>query len=718
MTMAPAVFVVDDDGAVRDSIALLLEAEAIAAETYATAEDFLHSCQPGRPGCVVLDIRMPGMDGWALQQRLGEKAIRLPIIFITGHGDVPMAGRAFKAGAFDFIEKPFNSEQLVSRVREAIEWDQQQRQDEPGAATVAVGMVVESAIDVVPELLQVLNQKRIDDKGWAAVTLHSIGDAVITTDAGGRVDYLNPMAERLTGWTDADAHGQPVEGVFRIIDEQSRKPVENLIARCLQQEQGVRGGQYNLLISRNGAALAVDETIAPIRTGQGAVLGMVIVFKDVTPQRRQTMELRHRAEHDGLTDLVNRSEFERRLGHAIAASNTQGAKHALCYLDLDQFKVVNDSAGHAAGDELLRQIASLMMAQVRERDTLARLGGDEFALLLTNCPLQKALEIAELLVAEIGDYHFIWEGRSFQIGVSIGVVMIAGTIESESELLIQADAACYEAKQRGKNRVHFCMREGGIKVRQQSERVRASSLATALEQGSFMLYNQPVMSLLRPPDKLVHEELLVRLMDNEGEVVLPRAFIPTAERQGLMAAIDRWVIRTALERYHDIFVSPVATEIAINLSLKSIVDVSLPQFVRQQFKEFGVAPGRVCFEISETTVVQNFNQAKRFILAMKDEGCRIAIDDFGRGLSSFAYLKKLPIDYLKIDGAVICNMLINPVDHALVEAINDIGHTMAVRTIAKWAESDALVERLTALGVDYAQGNAIRSPSSLERECG
>lgn len=389
----------------------------------------------------------------------------------------------------------------------------------------------------------------------------------------------------------------------------------------------------------------------------------------------------------------------------------------MCYLDLDQFKVINDSAGHAAGDELLRQIATLMMAQVRERDTLARLGGDEFALLLTNCPLQKALEIAESLVAEIGDYRFVWNGRPFQIGVSIGVVAITGTAESVVELLIQADGACYNAKQLGRNRVQLCTREAGIKTRQQGEWVRASSLTSALEQGRFILYNQPVVPLLESSRSAVQQELLVRLLDDEGEVVLPRIFIPTAERYGLMAAIDRWVIRTAFQRYHEIFATPAATEIAINLSVKSIADVSLPEFVRQQIVESGMLPGHICFEISETTVIQNFNQAKQFILAMKGEGCHVAIDDFGSGLSSFTYLKKLPVDYLKIDGAVIQNMLINPVDHALVEAINNIGHTMGVRTIAKWAESDALIERLTELGVDYAQGYEIRSPCTLGMAC-
>lgn len=699
MKMAPTVFVVDDDRAVRDSIALLLSAEGIAAESYATAEAFLEAYQEERPGCLVLDIRMPGMGGLELQQVLAGRQIQLPVLFITGHGDVPMAGRAFRAGAFDFIEKPFNNELLLGRVREAIVSDLQQRREHSGNAVAE------------------LDEKRIEENQRAAVTLHAIGEAVITTDASGVVEYLNPMAERLTGWASAEACGLPVERIFNVIDEQSRAPAENLLSRCLQQEPAVKAEQHTLLVNRHGAELAIEETIAPIRTGQGELLGAVIVFKDVTQQRSLTMELRHRAEHDALTGLVNRREFEKRLGHAIAASKTHGANNALCYLDLDQFKAINDSVGHAAGDELLRQIATVMMAQVRDRDTLARLGGDEFALLLTNCPIEKALEIAESLVAEIGDYRFVWEGRPFHIGVSIGVVAITGVADSVAELLIQADGACYNAKKQGRNRVHLCLREAGVKARHQSEWIRASSLTNALEHGRFLLYNQPVVPLLKHEGEAVHQELLVRLLGHEGEVVLPRIFIPTAERYGLMAAIDRWVIRTAFQRYHEIFAATPNTEIAINLSAKSIDDGALPEFVRQQFVASGISPERVCFEVSETTVIQNFNQAKQFILAMKSEGCRISLDDFGSGLSSFTYIRKLPIDYLKIDGSVVQGMLKNPLDHALVEAINNIGHTMAVRTVAKWVESDAHVERLRALGIDYAQGFAIRSPCSLGKVC-
>lgn len=709
MSMTPTVFVIDDDHAVRESITMLLNAEGIEAEAFASAEEFLASYDGGRPGCLLIDIRMPGVGGLELQRILAERQISIPAIFITGHGDVPLAGQAFKAGAFDFIEKPFDNQLLLDRVREALE---SARLMQPPSYHAAGSIAL-----VLPEALASLDEYGADGNERAAMTLHAIGEAVITTDAEGAVEYLNPMAERLTGWTSSDARGQPLERVFNIVEESSRKPIDDLFSRVQLQDESCKRERHALLLGRHGGELAVEESIAPIRTGQGELLGSVILFKDVTRQRRMTQELLHRAEHDALTGLVNRREFERRLEHAIEASKTQGARHALCYLDLDRFKTVNDTVGHAAGDELLRQIATLMMAQVRERDTLARLGGDEFALLLTNCPLEKAVEIAESLVAEIAGYRFAWEGSTFQVGVSIGVVAVTGIAGSVEELLIQADSACYSAKRLGRNRVHLCQREAGAKSRHHGEWIRASSITSALEEERFLLYAQPVVPLVEHAGDVIHQELLVRLLDSTGAAVLPRVFIPAAERYGLMAAVDRWVIRTALHRYHELFADPSPAEIAINLSAKTLGDASLSEFVRRQLAETGVPAESLCFEIGEATLTQNFNQVKRFIYAMKSEGCRIALDDFGSGLSSFSHLKKLPVDYLKIEGGVVQDMLQNPVDRVLVEAINKIGHTMAMRTVAKWVESDAVAGHLKELGIDYAQGYAMRFPVLLERAC-
>jgi len=694
--MKPTVFIVDDDQAVRNSLVFLFESEEIAVEAYSTANDFLAGYQTDHPGCLVLDIKMPGMSGLELQQTLVERQIKIPTIFITGHGDVPMSVRAIKAGALDFIEKPIDSALLLSHVREAIVCDLSRREEEISAAKQT-----QTAL--------------FDGKERAQMTLHSIGDAVITTDANGAVVYLNPIAERLTGWIESEARDRPIEQVFNIINEDSREPIENLVSRCLQYETAaaVCIEQLSVLIGRHGQELAVEDTITPIRGDQGELLGTVIVFRDVTQQRRTIQALAHDAVHDPLTGLVNRREFEKRLEHSVAGSKAQGTQHALCYIDLDQFKLVNDTAGHAAGDELLRQVASLFMEQVRERDTLARLGGDEFALLLANCPLDKAYEIAEALVAELRDYRFVWQGQPYKISASIGLFAITGTAESALECLSQADAACYSAKELGRNRVHVYQLTNADQIHRQKGSMSTADLSRLLEQQRFLLYSQPIVSLVSGGG-IAHHELLVRLLDAEGEVVMPGAFVSLAERHGLMAGVDRWVIHAAFQGYREIFPGAATTKISINLSSNSFNDDSLLDFVRQQFSESAIPPEQVCFEFTETVAIQHLNQVGRFISGLKKLGCHFTLDNFSSDISSFSYLKKLPVDYVKINGRLVQNMLNSPVDFAMVEAINKIGHTMGVRTIAEWVESDALVSRLTDLGIDYAQGFAIHSPRPLE----
>jgi len=442
-------------------------------------------------------------------------------------------------------------------------------------------------------------------------------------------------------------------------------------------------------------------------------LGVVIIFKDVTERRQKTKELAHRATHDPLTGLVNRHEFERRLQRTITSSRATATQHILCYIDLDKFKTVNDTAGHAAGDELLRQIVTLFMGKVRDRDTIARLGGDEFGLLLDNCPLQKAYEITSELVAEIRDYHFAWNNQPFQIGASIGLSTITSTTQCCAEILHQADTACYIAKHQGGNQVQI-YQEGIEPVAQHhSQTMHAATLTNALEQDHLLLYRQPIISLSSGDEALPRHELLVRLVDAEGKIILPGIFIPVAERHGLMAAIDRWVIHTAFQHYSALHTETNTAGIAINLSGNSLNDDSLPEFIRQQFTESALPPEQIGFEVTEAAVLQNLKQACHFAKTMKDEGCHFTLDRFGSGISSFNYLKKLPADYIKIEGGFVCGMLQNTVDHAMVEAINHIGHSMGIYTIAEWAESNAVIQRLTELGVDYAQGYALSSPCPM-----
>ena len=555
------------------------------------------------------------------------------------------------------------------------------------------------------------------EKERAQITLHSIGDAVITTDAYGMVDYLNPVAEMITGWITAEAQGRPLSQVFRVVNEQTHQPVPDPVARCLQEGKISELANHSMLVRRDGLKYDIDDSAAPIRGRDGQVLGAVLVFHDVTETRRLTRQLTHEATHDALTGLINRPEFERRLERALSSARLYGARHALCYLDLDQFKVVNDTAGHAAGDELLKQINSILSGMFRERDTLARIGGDEFGLLLNNCPLDRAQIIAQTVVSNIRDYQFCWEGRSYQIGVSIGLTPITAETRDTTQLLTQADVACYIAKELGRNRVHLYQQEDSETALRHSEILGAAGLRDALEQGRFRLHYQPIVPLNAPDQRPVRYEALLRVayhgeLGEASELALPAAFIPAAERYGLMGAIDCWVIETAFRDYaHG--VGQTGAQIAINLSGNSLSDESLLGFIEARCAEYAFPPDRVCFEITETAAIQNLRHASELMAALKQRGSQLALDDFGSGLSSFRYLKTLPVDYLKIDGGFVTDMTENASDSALVAAINQMSHALGIQTIAEYVHSQAIAERLRELGVDYAQGYFFGQPAPM-----
>lgn len=546
------------------------------------------------------------------------------------------------------------------------------------------------------------------------VTLHSIGDAVITTDKQAIVNYLNPVAEVLTGWSTAEAQGRPLGEVFRIVDEQTRQPASDPVARCLREGRIVGLNNHSILVGRHGEEYHISDSAAPICGRDGELLGAVLVFHDVTETRRLTRQLEYDATHDALTGLINRAEFERRLRRALISAQQYGTRHALCYLDLDQFKLVNDTAGHAAGDELLRQINTVLSGMFRERDTLARIGGDEFGLLLDNCPLERAHLIAQSVVSNIREHRFQWEGRSYQIGASIGLVPITADTQDTAQLLTRADVACYIAKELGRNRVHLYQQEDNETTQRHGEILGAAGLRDALDEGRFRLHYQPIMPLNATDPSPVRYEALLRIVqpggqEADGELVMPGAFVPAAERYGLMGAIDRWVIQEAFSEYAR-GIGRTGASIAVNLSGNSLSDESLLDFIEAQFVAHAVPPERVCFEITETAAIKNLRRAVDLIVALKRHSSQFALDDFGSGLSSFHYLKTLPVDYLKIDGSFVNDMMDNSNDCALVAAINQMSHTLGIQTIAEYAHSGPVIDRLRQLGVDYAQGYYFGQP--------
>lgn len=551
-----------------------------------------------------------------------------------------------------------------------------------------------------------------EEKERAEVTLHSIGDAVITTSIDARVEYLNPVAEHLTGWKVKDAVGQPLENVFKVINEDSRLPVVDPVTRCLREGRVIELANHSILIRRDGMEFSIDDSAAPIRNRKAEIIGAVLVFHDITEERRLTRQVAHDAMHDGLTGLINRREFEKRLGRALNGAKERNLSHVLCYLDLDQFKIVNDTAGHVAGDELLRQLARLLSGLFRQRDTFARLGGDEFGLLLENCALDQAQVICNEILAKTHDFSFAWEGNNFQVSVSIGITPITAEKESANQLLSQADIACYSAKDLGRNRFNVYQSDDSETVQRHSEIVQAARMKDAVTNDQFILYCQPIAELADYDAAFSKYEVLLRMQNDEQKLSLPSAFIPSAERYGLMPAIDRWVIRRTFSAISKSQL--LGVQVTINLSGNSLDDETLLEYVLEQLHEFSIPPSQICFEITETAAIHHISKARLFTQAFRERGGKIALDDFGSGFSSFRYLKTLPVDYIKIDGDFVREMLSNPNDQAMVEAITQVAHTLGIYVIAEHATNLETVNRLRELGVEGAQGFGIGHPVPVE----
>ncbi len=560
-------------------------------------------------------------------------------------------------------------------------------------------------------------QKRVEEalfeqKERAQVTLACIGDAVIATDPSGRVEYLNATAEALTGWRVDEARGQTLGNVFRIVNELTREPAQDPVARCLREGHATGLANHTVLIRRDGKEFSIADSAAPIRNRAGQTIGVVLVFRDVTEARQLQRQLAYDASHDVLTGLVNRREFEIRLEHCLASAKKHDVQHTLCYLDLDQFKVINDTVGHNAGDALLKQIAYLLRGLFRQRDTLARLGGDEFGLLLEYCPLEKAVRAVNKIIKRLQHYQFVWEGRTFQVGVSIGLVVINSQTESISQALSEADVACYTAKDLGRGRLHIYHPTDSETAKRHGAILQAAELQQAIEKNLFQLYCQPVMPLNESGEHQKFYEVLLRLKGAEGQMILPNSFILAAERYGLMTNIDRWVIRAVLSALAGQTVSD-GLRIFINLSGNSLNDETLLDYVREKLEEFQTPPSQLCFEITETAAIHNLEKAQLFVSEVQRLGVRVALDDFGSGLSSFRYLKRLSVDYLKIDGSFVEDMFENQNDQAMVAAIHQVGHIMGISTVAEHVEQKGVIGQLREMGVDYAQGYAFGEPLPL-----
>ena len=464
-------------------------------------------------------------------------------------------------------------------------------------------------------------------------------------------------------------------------------------------------------LTKHGNTLWVMITLSVVESSSGGSKYFIAMFQDITKARQLSEELSYYASHDALTGLINRRQFERHLDKVLRITKNNYSEHAMCFIDLDQFKVVNDTYGHAAGDELLRQVSRELLLLIRKQDVLARLGGDEFGVLLENCSLSQATRVINNLQETVSQFQFVWENRVFKINASFGLVPITADIPNISELLKWADAACYLAKDKGRNRIHVYHPEDTEIAKRHGEMLWVSRLQQALDEELFCLYSQPILSVDEGKDGKIHYELLLRLIGEDGAVVTPDAFLPAAERYDLISKIDRWVINNAFRQLseHETFLESLDF-CSINLSGQSLIEPDFLDYIIQELELHGMEPGKVCFEITETAAITNLRAAAEFINKLGGLGCKFALDDFGSGLSSFGYLKNLKVDYLKIDGMFVKDIADDPIDRAMVKSINEIGQVMGMKTIAEFVETDEIKQILREIGIDYIQGYGVGKP--------
>lgn len=570
-----------------------------------------------------------------------------------------------------------------------------------------------SAIDLMRHRLRNMFNHIKQQRDLAETTLRTIADGVITINEKGLVTYMNLSAEKQTGWQSADLTGHSVEHLFSATDVHTQSLFKSgVLMRSLAVNPFL--DQHLLLIDKTGNTHNVECHIRPTRSNNVAEKGAVLVFSDVSEQRRLRSELSHQATHDELTGLANRREFDKQLQTALAQTRLSDTKHVLCYMDLDQFKVVNDTCGHVAGDEMLRQIAQLLQSQIRAGDLLARLGGDEFGLLLNHCSIEQAERVTSQLLKVVSTFRFTWEQRTFRMGASIGVARVDAASANATETLRNADSACYAAKDLGRNRVHVYRTDDQDLAQRREEMQWVDKIDYALEHDEFQLYTQTIEHTKEVQSHPLHFEVLIRMRDANGSIVSPGVFLPPAERFNLASKIDRWVVSNTLSWLSD---NPAVTAVlglcSINLSGHSLGDSTFLTFILEEIENSSVPAENICFEITETATIANLSSAIVLINTLREKGCSFALDDFGSGLSSFAYLKTLPVDYLKIDGVFVRDMISEVLDFAMVRSINEIGQIMGMQTIAEFVENDEIRLKLETLGVDFVQGYGIAKPEPI-----
>lgn len=611
---------------------------------------------------------------------------------------------------FDLINNLQQAQVLQNTINQELQAQISERDMTQRALQTAKLELEQRIIERTTELA-LSNDRLYREKELFQVTLASIADAVITTDAMDKITYLNPIAEIYTGWNSHDVNGMPVQEIFQIKDVTNKVAIEqplNIDLVSINHDKSKKNREC-ILTRRDKQEFIIDYSVAPIRNHQNQMMGSVLIFRDVTEQRKLTDKLTYQATHDSLTGLLNRHEFEKRL-RKILKAHRKNDVHALLFLDLDQFKSINDACGHAAGDDLLRQITALLNSKLRARDTLARLGGDEFCVILEHCPEEEALQVANALRQLVQNFRYQWHDKTFSIGLSIGLYPIKDTHQQLEDVMKAADDACITAKNQGRNQVQIYQERNSSLLDNKDEVYWLPRIQDAIANRRLCLYFQPIIAVSHASTLEEHGEILVRLYGEKNQLILPNIFLPLAERNHQMVEIDRWVIKQSLELIKTRVQKKSTGRYVINLSVHAVNDENFLDFVVQNLKKQTIHPNNICFEITEKITLLDLQRVTEFMVTVKNLGCRVSMDDFGTNLSSFGYLKNIPIDFLKIDGQLIRNIRNDTVDRAMVESINHVAHHMELQTIAEWVEDIQTLQMLEEIGIDFVQGFGLAKP--------
>ncbi|HXS90269.1 MAG TPA: EAL domain-containing protein [Steroidobacteraceae bacterium] len=669
----------EDERLFREELALVRD-QPFTLEIARSLAEGLAQLRQLRFDVILLDLNLPDSLGLTTFLRLQPKAGLQPIIVLVGQGDEDVGTEAVERGALDYLIK----QQVVSTL-------------------------LAKALQYATERTHTMLALKASESRYREL-YENVVAGVFQTTPDGKFMAANPALVRLLGYASEDELLELSIGEDLYVHAEDRA---NWL-RNMAATGEIRNAEL-VLRRKDGRKIVVLENSRAVRDEQGHILYYEGTLTDITEAHELSRQLSYEASHDALSGLINRREFEIRLQRALDSAQATATSHAVCYLDLDQFKVINDTCGHVAGDELLRQLAQLLQSRVRSNDALARLGGDEFGLLLHDCSMADALGIANALLRAVEQYQFVWGASTFTVGASIGVVPLSGNFRRITQVLQAADAACYAAKDQGRNRVHVYQEDDAVVAQRHGEMQWVARVKRALTENRFLLEAQPIVPILtEPPPALRSYELLLRMRELDGSIVPPGAFLPAAERYNLTQRLDRWVISSAL---HWLAANPATTErigrVYVNLSGDSLGDPQLHDFIRAVLDETRVAPTKVGFEITETAAIGNLTRANQLIAELRRLGCAFSLDDFGSGVSSFAYLKALTVDWLKIDGLFVGNIVHDRVDYEMVRSITDIGHVMGKKVVAESVESAAVLDRLKQIGVDYAQGHALGAPVGL-----